>query len=70
MSCCHYSVVLYQQVVSLMVTVGFFSLPLLSYKNTGESFSGAERAVVVDGDGAGCRAALYESGILIVALNH
>lgn len=66
----HYSVVLYQQVVRQMVTVGIFSLPLLSYTNTGESFSGAERATVLVRDGAGCRAALYESDILIVALNH
>lgn len=49
-----------------------FFLHLLSYKSTNASFSGdgAESAVVVDGDGARCRAALYKFHLLIMHLRH
>lgn len=74
MSCDHSSAVLYQQVVSeANSNCAFFCfLRLLSYKNTDASFSGegAEGAVVLDGVGAGCRAALYKFHLLIAHLRH
>jgi len=75
-SCEHSSAVLYQvvsQIVTSLFFVCFFSpLYLLSCKNSCASFSGdgVESAVVLDGEGAGCRAALYKFHLLIVRLRH
>lgn len=72
MSCDRSSAVLYQQVVSESNSNCFFFPHLLSYKNTGASFSGdgAESAVVLDGEGARCRAALCKFRLLIAHLRH